>query len=207
MFLKDTPSTSTLRELDRLLHPRVPSLVRVSPHVELLSLSHTEESVEEQEIRESLHLSVVVPSGETRGAINPLSITTTAPCPRTVHPNTETLSNVDEPKTPIPAPLQQALLHPQAPASSDLGTAHGPPHMLNVSPAVHIPSTGLNSNDTLYLTQADEISSASMSGVVTPAEGSHLGTILEVTNPVQEEEDDDDDDEEIPSIDMGSDSD
>jgi hypothetical protein len=75
--------------------------------------------------------------------------------------------------------------------------------MLNVSPAAQIPSTGrLNSNDTLYLTQADEISSASMSGVVTTAEGSHLGTILEVTNVAQGE-----DDEEMPSIDMGSDSD
>ena len=206
-FLKDTPSTATLRELDRLLHPRVPSIVRASPHVELLSLSHTEESVEEQEFRETLHLSVVLPSGETMGVINPSSITTTAPCPRTAHPNIETLSNVEEPKTPAPAPLQQALLHPQEPASTDLETAHRPPHMLNVSPAAHTPSTGLlNSNDTLYLTQADEISSASMSGIVTPAEGSHLGTILEVTNAVQEG-DDDDDDEEMPSIDMGSDSD
>jgi hypothetical protein len=80
--------------------------------------------------------------------------------------------------------------------------------MLNVSPAAQFPSTGrLNSNDTLYLTQADEISSASMSGVATAAEGSHLGTILEVTNAVQEEDDNDDDDEEMPSIDMGSDSD
>jgi hypothetical protein len=200
----DTPSTSTLRELDRLLHPRVPSLVRASPHVELLSLSHTEESVEEQEIRESLHLSVVLPSGETGGAINPSSITTIAPCPRTVHPNIETLSNVDEPKMPAPAPLQQAPLPPPVPAPSDLGTAHRHPHMLNVSPAAQVPSTGrLNSNDTLNLRQANEISSASTSGFVTPAEGSHLGTILEVTNAVQE----DDDDEEMPSIDMGSDSD
>lgn len=203
-----TPSTSTLRELDRLLHPRVPSLVRASPHVELLSISHTEESVEEQEIRECLHLSVVQPSGETGGAINPSSITTTAPSPRTVHPNIETLSNVDEPKTPAPAPLQQAQLHPQAPAPSDLGTPHRLPHMLNVSPAAHVPNTGCpNSNDTLNLTQADEISSASMSGVVTTAGGSHLGTILEVTNAVQEDDDNDDDDEEMPSIDMGSDSD
>ena len=44
-----------------------------------------------------------------------------------------------------------------------------------------------------------------MSGVVTTAEGSHLGTILEVTKV--QEEDDGDDDEEMPSIDMGSDSD
>jgi len=201
-FLKDTPSTFILRELDRLLHPRVPSLVRASPHVELLSLFRTDESVEEQETRESLHLNVVLPSGESRGAINPSSITTIAPCPQTVHPNVEALSNVDESRTPAPAPLQQAPLHPHAP---DLGAAHRPSHMLNVSPAAQIPSTGhLNSSDALYLTQANEISSASMSGVVTVAEGSHSGTILEVTNAVQE---DDDDDEEMPSIDMGSDSD
>jgi hypothetical protein len=43
-----------------------------------------------------------------------------------------------------------------------------------------------------------------MSGVVTAADGSHLGTALEATSVVQE---DDDDDEEMPSIDMGSDSD
>jgi hypothetical protein len=80
--------------------------------------------------------------------------------------------------------------------------------MLNVSPAVYTPSTGrLNSDDTLYLTQADEISSASMSGIVAAAEGPHLGTTLEVTNAVQDEGDGVDDDEEMPSIDMGSDSD
>lgn len=204
-FLKGIPSTSTLRELDRLLHPRIPSLVRASSHVELLSLSRTEESVEEQEIRESLHLSVVLPSGEAEGAINPPSITITTPCPRSVHPNIEKPSNVDEPKTPTPAPLQQEPL--QAHAPFDLGGAHGPSHMLNVSPAAQIPSTGrLNSNDTLYSTQPDEISSASMSGVFTAPEGSHLGTTLEVTNVVQED-DDDDDDEGMPSIDMGSDSD
>jgi hypothetical protein len=79
--------------------------------------------------------------------------------------------------------------------------------MLNVSPAAQIPSIGrLNSNDTLYLTKADEISSTSMSGVVAAIEGPHLGTTLEVTNVVQEEEEDNDD-EEMPSIDMGSDSD
>jgi hypothetical protein len=76
--------------------------------------------------------------------------------------------------------------------------------MLNVSPAAQTPNTSrLNSNDTLNLTQADEISSASMSGVVTTADGSHSGTILEVTDAAQQE----DDDEDMPTIDMGSDSD
>lgn len=164
----------------------------------MLSLSRNEESVEEQEIRESLHLSVVLPSGKTGGAINPTSIITIRPCPPTVHPNIGTLSNVDESKTPTPAPLQQAPLQPQAPASSDHGAAHGLSDLLNVSPAAQIPSTGRRDSDDTCLTRADEISLASMSGVVTTAGGSHL----EVTK-VQE----DDDDEEMPSIDMGSDSD
>ena len=77
--------------------------------------------------------------------------------------------------------------------------------MLNVSPAAQIPDISrLNSNDTLYLTQPDEISSASTSGVITATEGSRSGTILEVTTAVQEEGEDDD--EEMPTIDMGSDS-
>jgi hypothetical protein len=53
--------------------------------------------------------------------------------------------------------------------------------------------------------KADGVIPSLMSGVVTATEGSHLGTVLEATNAVQE--DDDDDDEEMPSIDMGSDSD
>jgi hypothetical protein len=43
-----------------------------------------------------------------------------------------------------------------------------------------------------------------MSGVATAAEGTNLGTVPETTNVVQDV--DDDDDEEMPSIDMGSDS-
>src|SRR6266478_5367767 len=187
-FPKDTPSTSTLRQLDGLLHPRVPSLAR-APHVESLFLSRTEECVEEQKIRESLHLSVVLPSGETRGAVNPPSITTTAPAASSVHQNLESLTNIDEPKTPAPAPLQQA------PTSSDIGPARMPSHMLSVSPTAQISGTGrVNSNDALCLTQANEVLSPSMSGVVTATEGSHLGTMLEVTNAVQ----DDDDDDEMP---------
>jgi pre-rRNA-processing protein RIX1 len=162
------------------------------PHIELLTSSRTEECVEEQEIRESLHLSVIQPFGETTRAVTPSSITTTAPAPSFIHPNSESRSNVDEPKTPTPAPLQQAPLHPQAAAASDLGSAPMPSHMLNVSSPPQIPSKGrLNSNDTLCLTQADKVPSPLMSGV------------LEVKNAVQ----DDDDDEEMPSIDMGSDSD
>jgi hypothetical protein len=204
IFLKDTPSTSTLKELDRLLHPRVPPLVRAPPHIELLSLSRTEESAEEQEIRESLHLSVALPSGETTGKEISSSIPASAPAPLPLHPNPDTLFNVDEPKTSAPAPLQQSPLYPQASEPPDPRPAPVPSHGLNVSSPAQIPSTGrLYSNDTLCLPQAD-VSPPLMSGVVTATEGSHLGTTLKATNVVQE---DDDDDEEMPSIDMASDSD
>lgn len=205
MFLKDTSSTSTLKELDRLLHPRVPPLVRAPPHIELLSLSRTEESAEEQEIRESLHLSVTLPSGETTGKENPPLIPASAPASLPLHPNPDTLSNVDEPKMATPAPLQQSPLYPQASAQPDPRPAPVPTYRLNVSSPAQIPSTGrLYSNDTLCLPQAEEVPPPIMSGVVTATEGSHLGTALEATKAVQE---DDDDDEEMPSIDMASDSD
>ena len=64
----------------------------------------------------------------------------------------------------------------------------------------------LYSNDTLCPPQADGVTPSSMSRVVTASEGSHLGTVLGATIAVQED-DDDDEDEEMPSIDMGSDSD
>jgi len=206
MSLKDTPSTSTLKELDRLLHPRVPSLVRAPLHIELLSLSRTEESVEEQEIRESLHLSVVLPSGETSGAENPSSIPISAPAPPPHHPDPGTFSDADEPNTPAPAPLQLSPLYPQASAPPNIRPVPIPSHVSSVSSPAQIPSTGrLYLDDTLCPPQADGVIPSLMSGVVTATEGSHLGTVLEATNAVQE--DDDDDDEEMPSIDMGSDSD
>ena len=202
MFLKDTPSTSTLKELDRLLHPRVPPLVRAPPHIELLS--RIEESAEEQEIRESFRLSVVFPSSETTGAENRSSIPASAPAPLPLHSNPDTSSNVDEPKTPALAPLQQSPLHPQVSVPPDPKPTPVPSHIFNVSSPAQIPSTGrLYSNDTLCLRQAEEVPPQLMSGVVTATEESHLGTALEATNAVQE---DDDDDEEMPSIDMASDS-
>ncbi|KAG5342288.1 hypothetical protein C0989_003417 [Termitomyces sp. Mn162] len=46
----------TLRDLEILLHPRVPPLVRSLPHVESLSLYRAEESQEEADVREELGL-------------------------------------------------------------------------------------------------------------------------------------------------------
>lgn len=166
----------------------------------MLSLSRTEESVEEQEIRESLRLSVVLPSSETTGAETPPSISTSMPALLSHHPNP--LSDVDEPEMPTPQPP----LYPQASAPPDLRPAPVPSHVSSVSSLAQIPSIGrLYSNDTLCPPQADGVTPSSKSRVVTASEGSHLGTVLGATNAVQE--DDDDEDEEMPSIDMGSDSD
>lgn len=63
IFCKSVLNSSqpTLRNLDILLHPRVPPLVRSLPHVESLSLFRAEEPQEEIETREALGLETAHP--------------------------------------------------------------------------------------------------------------------------------------------------
>jgi hypothetical protein len=205
--LKGAPSTSTLRDLDRLLHPRVPPLVRPSSHVELLSLSRAEESVEEQKIREGLHVDVIPSSStiETTCAENQQS----TPAPASSFPlfrTSDTLPNVNEPKVPEPAPLQMSSPHPQGAASPNLEPAYTPSHGHDTASPARFPGHGYSdSNDTSHPLQAREAPPSLMSGVVTASEESRLGAVPGVVNVV--DDDDEDDDEEMPSIDMGSDSD
>jgi len=49
------------RKLDLLLHPRVPPLVRVLPHLESLSLFRAEEGLDEIDVRKGLGLDVTEP--------------------------------------------------------------------------------------------------------------------------------------------------
>ena len=189
-------STTTLRDLDRLLHPRVPPLVRAPSHIELLSLSHTEESVEEQEIRQSLHIAVVPPPRATDNtcAENQQSIAAPAlPSLPSLSPyrNSDTSPNVDERKVPEPA------------APSSLEPASTPSHVYDVASPARFPHQGhSNFNDTLHPLQAREGPPLFTSGVVTASEESRLSAVPAVINVAE-----DDDDEEMPSIDMGSDSD
>ena len=207
IVLKGATSTSTLRDLDRLLHPRVPPLVRGSSHLELLTLSHTEESAEEQEIRESLHMDTVPQSSatETTSAPNQQPKLAAAP-PFLPHRKPDALPSADEFKVPEPAPSQVPSSHPQAAAPPSLEPAPTPPHGYNVASSARSPSQGnTDFNDTSHPLQAHEAPPSFMSRVVTAPEESRLGAAPEVITT--KEDGDDDDDEEMPSIDMGSDSD
>ncbi|KAI0004959.1 rRNA processing/ribosome biogenesis-domain-containing protein [Russula compacta] len=201
----NTPSTSTLRELDRLLHPRVPSLARALPHVEVLSLFRAEESAEEQEIRESLRIGVFSPSNgiESTGCEGQASILAPAPAPQPLPPNPDTLPNVGQPKTPAPIPLKLSTSQPQATTPPGLRPAPTPPYAHHNSLADFPSQDPSDSNDILCPPQEHEVPPSFMSTVVAASEGSRLGTVPGVINAVEE----DDDDEEMPSIDMGSDSD
>jgi len=199
-IVKGAP-TSTLRELDRLLHPRIPLLARAPPNSELLSLFRTEESVEEQEIREGLHLGVVPSAGRTEimGGKHQTSMPSARlPLP----PKSETGPNVNKPKTLALVP--SSLTYPQA-TTPDLRPNITSTPISNVSPPTRNLSQGpSDSSDTLRPQQEQGIHPSLMSGVVSaPPEESRLGTVSEVINVVE----DDDDDEEMPTIDMESDSD
>lgn len=57
-LLKSLSVQDVTRELELLIHPRAPPLVRSLPHVETLSLYRAEESQEEQETRQALHIGI-----------------------------------------------------------------------------------------------------------------------------------------------------
>jgi len=211
IVLKGTTSTSTLRDLDRLLHPRVPPLVQAPSHMGLLTLSRTEESVEEQEIRESLHMDAVPPSGatETTSTQNQQPKLTPAPPSLPPHRNPDTLLGAHEFKVPGPAPSQVSSSYPQAAAPPSVEPAPPPSHGYNVASPARFPSRGNSDfNDTLHPLQAHEAPPSFLSEVVTASEALCLGAAPEVIDVKEydDDDDDDDDDEEMPSIDMGSDS-
>ena len=204
--LKGTPSTSTLRDLDRLLHPRVPPLVRAPSHIELLSLSHTEECVEEREIREGLLMDVIPPPNTvgTTCTENQQSIPGRASPSLPLSRTADTLPNVDGSKVPGPAPLQVSSPYPQAAALPSLEPTSTPSHVHDSASPARFPGHGYSDSDgTLHPLKAHEAPPSLMSGV-TASEESRSGAVPEVVNAV---DDNDDDDEEMPSIDMRSDSD
>ena len=208
IVLKCTTCTSTLRDLDRLLHPRVPPLVRAPSHMELLILSRTEESVEEQEIRESLHMDTAPPSSATETTSTQNQQPKLAPVPPSLpHRNPDTLPGADEFKVPGPALSQVSSSYPQATAPPSVEPAPPPSHGYNVASPARFPSLGNSDfNDTLHPSQAHEVPPSFLSEVVAASEALCLGAALEVINVKEYDDDDDDDDEEMPSIDMGSDS-
>lgn len=189
LSLKGIPSTSTLRELDRLLHPRVPPLVRSLPHVESLSLFRAEESVEEQGIRKSFDIGIIHPSDEIE--ITDVETRQLALAPSVL----ASLSPRANPTTPADVSL------PKARETEPLHTNRDPSPSQISSQANRFSEP----NNTQCPLPEREIPPSSRSGNLNASEESRLGVAPEIIIPVVEEEEEED--EEMPSIDMGSDSD
>jgi hypothetical protein len=202
MTFSEGPSTFTLRDLDRLLHPRVPPLVRALPHVESLCLFRREESLEERELRESLRVAISPRHDkETAGAESQPPTIGPALASQVPHPSPHTLADVGASITPAPAflppyPQSAALVSPKPPPSPSLTPRVSSPSQLQ-SQARHPPK----SNDTWRPVQAQNIAPL-VSGDIEVPEESRSGATAEVLYLGEDE-----DDEEMPSIDMGSDSD
>jgi hypothetical protein len=119
-----------------------------------------------------------------------------APLP--LHPNPDTLPNIDKPTVP----LHLSSSNTQATARPDPRPTPTPSYIPGGSSPAQSPSQGRSDPiSTLRPLQAHEI--APISGVVAASEGSRLGMVQEVIRAVE----DDDDDEEMPSINLESDSD
>ncbi|KAK0490784.1 hypothetical protein IW261DRAFT_1618758 [Armillaria novae-zelandiae] len=97
--------------LDLLLHPRVPPLVRSLPHVETLSLFHSEEGTEEARDRELLGLTVLQQTSD------PVQTIVTAPSPQ-VDLDQEDRHTRPIPPAIVPAPIPTDMRAPANPGNS-----------------------------------------------------------------------------------------
>ncbi|KAH8094810.1 rRNA processing/ribosome biogenesis-domain-containing protein [Cristinia sonorae] len=79
-------TAQTFADLDLLLHPRVPPLVRSLPHVEMLSLFRAEEGQEESDTRQALHLGANHESQNSNSSIDTTEQSTLAQTAPTAPP-------------------------------------------------------------------------------------------------------------------------
>ncbi|KAI0050180.1 hypothetical protein FA95DRAFT_1555880 [Auriscalpium vulgare] len=171
--------TDPQRALDLLIHPRLPPLVRSLPHVETLSLFRAEESTEEKEVREGLDIGAFgTHAAEAVDATAPVSATPAWSATSFTAPH-------------MFPPQQLRLQPPTAPPSNPSVTSTSAPIQAT---AVTVPSAPA-------VTALPSITPV-------PASSSKVDAPLRVpaSQPVAVPMDEDVDDEEIPSIDMGSDS-
>lgn len=204
-FFKGTLSTFTLRDLERLLHPRVPPLARALPNVESLCLFRREESLEERELRESLRIDISPHHDrETEGAAAESQPPTIGPAlaSETSHPDSHTLANVEVSNTLAPVLVSP---YPQPTALVNPKPSPPPSHTPKVSSSPPLPSRAWRfekPNDISHPEQS-QVTVPYTSGDVDASEETPSGAKAEVIYFRADE----DDDEEMPSIDMGSDSD
>ncbi|KAH0587795.1 hypothetical protein J132_06140 [Termitomyces sp. J132] len=118
----------TLRDLEILLHPRVPPLVRSLPHVESLSLYRAEESQEEADVREELGLHGAFPH-QSKPVEEDIIMGDS------VSPETQPVNNIQ--------PVRIAELSPPKPVSSTVANTSSEPQpaslIVPVSVAIECP--------------------------------------------------------------------
>ncbi|KIY67371.1 hypothetical protein CYLTODRAFT_444097 [Cylindrobasidium torrendii FP15055 ss-10] len=179
VVLRNARASTTL---DLLIHPRVPPLVRSMPHVETLSLFHAEESNEEKTIREALGLG----NGGSAEMVK------------------EDVVMGDVVPTPLPPPLASALTAP----------AFAPPTLAPSAPAPALTGPASVQDNTTMVSAPEPAATFSTPAVpaaisfgATPAPKPKAtpAAVARPTVPVVVV-DEEDDDEEMPTIDLGSDS-
>ncbi|KAI0268321.1 rRNA processing/ribosome biogenesis-domain-containing protein [Gloeopeniophorella convolvens] len=206
-------SSSAQRELDKLLHPRVPPLVRSIPHVETLSLFQAEESADERQARENLRIGTVAYSTGAQSdsvaqldSIDAIPLVTSssvstaiAIVPNPVVP-TEVTTWVDS-----SAPTPPASRQPQQVDSRRHALAHTyEPKISPAPPPSRSQETSSPGPSPIVAPLQPHDITASVMGVSADAPTKpRLELAPEGTDPMVEDEED----EEMPSIDMGSDSD
>ena len=105
------------QQIDILLHPRVPPLLRSLPHVESLSLFRAEESIDEVEVREALGLEYAnqnVPGSKATTDVGLEPGATVQPFQKQTPPRvpTSTVSKPQNSKPSAPEETQQTLRPP-----------------------------------------------------------------------------------------------
>lgn len=185
------------RQLDLLLHPRLPPLITATPLVENLSLVFSEESLEETELRKSLGLFTMQDriqqniDTEMSDPTNPPPQSTPVSkiIPSPTAPNHSTSSKYDgghlsqikvaTPPEPTPTPVQETAERPSS--GSARPTITEPPKSQAPKPAPQVPQVELSD----HLDQGPSIP----------------------TNRILDPSVEADEDEEMPAIDLESDSD
>ncbi|KAG6833947.1 hypothetical protein H0H87_007958 [Tephrocybe sp. NHM501043] len=122
----------TLRDLEILLHPRVPPLVRSLPHVESLSLFRAEEPQEEADVREEIGLHGALPDQPTNlheeDVVMHDSIAHITQAPPLNHLQPKTVDERPSPAPPVASP-SLVTQQPLGPATMSKASAIEQPQM------------------------------------------------------------------------------
>ncbi|KAI0375789.1 hypothetical protein BV20DRAFT_984840 [Pilatotrama ljubarskyi] len=206
-------------EIDLLLHPRVPPLVRSLPHVEMLSLFRAEESHEEADARTNIGMDVIEERGpgrttEVAEALTPLvdDRTTLARAP-----SGQALEVVESAGAPPAAQERSgtAMQVDVAPLVSSGAPSAPPSAPIGEQPMPSVPPKSVAQHTAAGMAQTSGVPPTSLPPPPDPLPSSSaaLGTrstplsAPPVPAPAAVRTDHDDEDEPMPTIDLGSDSD